>query len=328
MSPERCTIQVGSHRIAIAPDELREWARAGRIRPDDQILNNPETGWIRADRLPELKAFFPNQTESLIYEAFSQLSPFRWYSRTRRAVLAGRPLYDYSLTKLQSEGLLAPLAFNFLESTLAATLAVFMWSVLVRFLPGSASAETGSPSDEILETILKVSLSATAPFVFLLIAYIAARASLRAPDQTAGRVERAVRAFLYLDGASGLAPQALLVLGLLTLAVAFDNPGYSLEAIIFGTTAGLVGGALIVVGLSWSAILLVAPITAKLFAVNGYPAGGRRWWPRVETAREGPHVKFLFGRLAGVGVLTLYLYLILILLSMVDVVVASLPDSL
>jgi hypothetical protein len=318
-----CILRIGSRELVITREELREWAGTGRIRADDEIWQpEPNGEWVRARYLPELKSCFPTQRHSLITEV-RQLSPTRWFTRTRRAVLAGRPLFDYPLAKLQAEGLLSALAFNVRESLLALLLASPLLVVIGAVIPlYSLELDTG-PDTEVLEFLINLGFSATAPFVFLLVAYIAAWGSLRAEDLSSDRIRRAVRAFLYLDGAQGLVPQALLILGVFTLLSVLPSDESPLFPDVLLSTGGLVGSALILVGLLWSLLLLAGPVRAKLFAINGYSPHSAARRDVAKTTKPGPVLKYTFARIAGVLLLGIYLLSVIATTLLLDDWIAS-----
>jgi len=185
---------------------------------------------------------------------------------TRKAILAGTPLYDLSKAELKAADLMDPWKFNIVQSAFAAapTLALTILAAYF-FPPHEVSIWKDIPYVEKIHAALE---ALTVPFSLFLTVYFISRASLHRQDQTAPNRRRVQRVYLYMDGAFGLYSQAygaLLYNAWLTLEriPLDDNPKLGLAGLCFFPA---------VVIIAWQGWLTLRTVPSRIFAAHGYSA--------------------------------------------------------
>jgi hypothetical protein len=190
---------------------------------------------------------------SSMVEPLEKIREITKFWKTRRAILSGLPLYDFSKKALDDEGYLGPWKFNLLQSTLSALPAVIV-PFLARYFHISTS---DADSDDILNEVFE---SFALPFILMLTAFVVGRASVWKADSTKATKKRAARIFLYLDGALGLFPQ-LFAVAVLSIA---DYDQFELPSFVLWLIS------------MWQLFVTMNTIPDRLFLVLGYRTRRRK----------------------------------------------------
>lgn len=223
---------------------------------------------------PQLEDIFPWWKE--VREKAKKLI---WFFHTRRAVLQGEPLWEYSKEALNDKKYLTPWQFNIQQSLLSATPAIiFGYFIKLAYHNESVCVPLDQTNCEIQAGIgsgiqfllgtnpeaiaffekLSGALSAlVVPIALALTSYAAASGSLLPDHKTPQSLARARRVYLYWDGAYGLWPQLLIAL-LWSFQAATGAEPIIILLVAFPIVA-------------WQNTLTLWKIPKGLFALNGYP---------------------------------------------------------
>jgi hypothetical protein len=185
---------------------------------------------------------------SELLESVNKVKDLLKFWKTRAAVLAEEPLFDYDKNRLERSGYLGAWHFNLLQSSISG-IPGFLIPIFARWLHLAGSDE--SADDSISEAIQSFAI----PFVLMLTAYLVGRASLWKVDSTKAARQRAARIFLYLDGAYGFLPQLAASAAFALFLLAPEAP--PLRSVIFW------------IGI-WQLIVYMRTIPEQLFHEVGY----------------------------------------------------------
>lgn len=247
------------------------------------------------------------------------------YVRTRRAVLAGSPLYNFSRTQLTQAGLMGPWKFNFTESAIASGFAAGVLWLVTYLFPGNVVQPVVAVRDDfwgrtfdecflLMPEIQSWIIVLIVPLATMFLAKIVGWGSLRSKDANRERVRTSTFAFLYLEGAHGLIPDTLWAVGV---------------SVIFGLTEGSIQSNFYVIalGVSCSLIgmilghrLMNAVIPGRLFLVNGYRSFEKSIFSVPKDDSQASWVRyelsFLFGSALAVLVIIFCLWVLAFALAL------------
>lgn len=202
---------------------------------------------------------------------------FKKFWNTRKAILYGEKLYDWSPKKLREQGYLRPLYFNLKESLFAALPA----AVIVKILDWLFKAEEKEDFIQISQGIFELSITLTIPLVLTLLASFLAKASLKKNDLTPSKIERAEKAYLYFDGSYGFFRQTVLSFVSSFLAWSSNNNQELINKIpsVFFVLIFFV----FIIALIFQIKLTWWTIPKKLFKINGYISNNSPWLKYFRT---------------------------------------------
>ena len=152
-------------------------------------------------------------------EIWTQTKKLTRFWRTRRAVVSGEQIFDYTSSELELKNLMGPWTFNAMQSTAAAFVATAIGKVLLFFYPAQENpgvthaqgfARLYAYAEPISDKIQGWLSSGIAPFTLLVVANLVAWASMWKDDLTPAKKRRAAKAYLYFDAAYGFYPQVFL----------------------------------------------------------------------------------------------------------------------
>lgn len=232
---------------------------------------------------------------------FKKFFEFQKFRLTRRAILSGERLYEWTPRERKSRDYLGPLHFNIQQSIFSGLPPLVLVTIFDYWYQIYKDPTEDDKLGQMFEGIYRVIYNFTTPILFTLFAYILARASLRRNDVTPDKVEKAKKAYLYFDGAYGLYSQALLSLAFSliiwsqTHTKALNNlPPYLL----------FVGFILFLIAAIYQLSLTYWRIPKKLFKeVNGYTAG------------VSPCERYFFASVIGVPAISYFAIAALLLFS-------------
>lgn len=267
----------------------------------------------------------PEKPPNPLSDMKKKLASYASFWNTRKAVLRGEPVYDYSEEQLKSKHLLGPWTFNATQSAISALIAGFLGKAIAFFYPPAdkptpaldASASTFEKmttyAGPVYDKLFLWFSTASAPFTLLAVATIIGWASLYKADMSKERRLRASNAYLYLDGTYGFYSQMLLALA--TAALVSD-----LNAAKVGNTAPtfilIASGSVLLVALIWQIYLTNYSLARKLFVINGYSPHRRTLFNfRKKLENPGPWELYKNVAIGGVGLGYWVLVGILMLLS-------------
>jgi hypothetical protein len=193
--------------------------------------------------------------------ALENVVKIRKYFKTRRLILDGVPLWDFTAVDLQQANLMHPWPFNLYQSLLAAAPSTALY-----LLGNALSPETSASFAKTIESFIE---SLFVPLSLGIGAYAAARYSFDAGQSDAASRRRARLAYWYLDGALGLWPQIIIAFGFLVfIATVQFAPSLAPWLLLIFLP--------VLFQQYW---LTNVVIPARLFAINGYRAALNRGWP-------------------------------------------------
>lgn len=225
---------------------------------------------------------------------FKQFFEFQKFQNTRRAVLSGKPLYELSLEERQKNDYLDALQFNIQESLFAALPTVVIIKALNWIFENSKAPIAGETQKffEVFQGICGGLTAFIAPIIFTFLASFLARASLKKVDSTPEKINRAKKAYLYLDGACGLYFQSSLSLSSSLVNWMFNH---SLENSSLNGWLIVFAILLLIIGLFGQLKITWWSIPRRLFRVNGYTSGNAPWFKYSRTLLFGvPILSFIF----------------------------------
>lgn len=242
------------------------------------------------------------------------------YVRTRRAVLAGSPLYNFSRTQLTQAGLMGPWKFNFTESAIASGFAAGVLWLVTYLFPGNVVQPVvavrdglwGRTFDEcflLMPEIQSWIIVLIVPLATMFLAKIVGWGSLRSKDVNRERVRASTFAFLYLEGAHGLIPDVLWAVG---VSVIFGLSEGAIQANFYVITLG-VSCSLIGMILGHRMMNLVIP--SRLFLVNGYRSFEKSMFAVPKDDSQASWVRYELSTLFGSALALLVSIVCLLALS-------------
>lgn len=196
----------------------------------------------------------PNITVSDVVPAWKEwserLTKFFSFLHTRRAVLSGAQIWEMPKEDLTRENYLEPWAFNLYQSALSAVPTAAMFFVLHFFglrtiddVHALRLKNVMTPDAfSYLEKVTPYLHATVVPLTLFVGCVVAGWATLNPGDRSKDRVRRARRAYLYLDAAYGLVPQAGIPLGLALIQSDFTHLNWSGFVIAPLFLIGMVGG--------------------------------------------------------------------------------------
>jgi hypothetical protein len=247
------------------------------------------------------------EAPSAISSIVTEVTRLRSYLRTRSLVIAGEPLFDWSSQTLQDQKLIDPWTFNAFQTTLSGMpgLAV-AWVVDV--WAGAPARTHVTASGRIAVKVAQSVQPFLLPLSLFLAASLLSWASLRSKDRTPVARQRARRAYLYFDGAYGVAAEAFVPLSV----VVMPNVGEWLVDRLGGALSrGLMGPTILgeFAAVGWLLTIMLGVIPNRLFVTNGYSLNRRSDNDDVRTA---PRLQYNVMKLVAVPCL---LYLPVIILA-------------
>ena len=239
------------------------------------ILDHPADFRSAAADLPD-DVQEPNFREAIRKFYGDKVAFVRKFWRTRKAILAGEPLWDLSPTQLRAANHYSGARFNLAESALAAAPGVIAGRFIDLLLP---DPQVLTPVEKVQATISNTAYSAIVPFVLLIAARTIARATFRKGEGTPAQFERAKRAYLYLEGARSFIPE-LVISTAAAILIGFTRLPQNAP-----DEATTVAGAAIAVCLIamticafWLRRIMTIAIPRELFRLNGYSDRRPAWW--------------------------------------------------
>jgi hypothetical protein len=232
-----------------------------------------------------------DDTPDLLQPLRDQWGRLRKYRTTKTAIRRGVPTWELSAAQLKAQGLSGPWEQEILESAFAALPALLLLKVLhFLFAEREEVALTRATLSEVVRLradIFQYLTPFITPLCLLAAVVIASRASLKAADSTPERRRLAKRAYLYLDGSYGLAPQAFISLIIAALSTVAERkvPGdkVSLLLILF------VLWQLVSI---WQLWIIGRTLPQRLFQMNGYDTKVPHLWSRKAGHNYGPWSKY------------------------------------
>src|SRR5208283_2783130 len=200
-----------------------------------------------------------------LFEPVKRLNQIEKFWRTRKAILSGAPLQDYSKRTLEAERLMGPWQFNVSQSLICGLPATILQLIFL-FKEDSTSKALQDlylfvmGVSRVQIQLFELLLPRAIPFILLLTAYCVAWSSLRKEDCTREARDRSARSFLYLDGSYGMLLQFALALSAAALQII--QPSVEVLYFVLG------------VYLIWWASIYLRTIPQRLFESAGY--GGKR----------------------------------------------------
>jgi len=244
-----------------------------------------------------------------MFGAFTKWLGFRKYWDTRRLVRNGEKLFDWSQADLQGKALLGPWSLNIHETALAAAPGIaFVW-LTDTFFPAPLGREGSlrtTEIDRVVESIARLLQPFLVPLTFLVCSWVASWACLKHKDSTRPARRRARFAYLYYDGAYGLAPQAILALiapVFLFLSSRYRERPEAIWLLV----------PFLIVGLPWITWIELRKVPSLLFDLNGYnpiPPQFLRY-SKSRDPRRGPWKKYKYAMNFLAPLLCIALYLVL-----------------
>ena len=162
-----------------------------------------------------------NQPSDLIDE-LEHVTKFKKFMDTRKAILSGENVFDFSRKELEESGLMRPLVFNTYESVLAGMPGIILANVLSILQPVKGliyrplnpaspySLQCAAVADSLLSAMQKFVDPVLPPLILLLNACVVSWAVLKWRDSNRSERRWSRDAFLYYDGAYGLSSQTLI----------------------------------------------------------------------------------------------------------------------
>lgn len=248
-------------------------------------------------------------------ELTSKLKTYASFWETRKAIVRGEYLFDYTSSQLKAKKLMSPLTFNATQSAISALAAVMLGKVIGFFYPTPGhEAVALSPSADKLARMSAVAepvrdkiadwlTTGVAPFTLLVVATMIGWASLYNCDHCREKRIRARNAYLYFDAAYGFFPQMLLALSSVALTtswhVAMEKSG-NVPAAFW-----MVSLVVFLIAALWQARITNVSVVSKLFAANGYSPNRRTLFNlRTKIENRGPWELYRVVAFTGVGVLS------------------------
>lgn len=172
----------------------------------------------------------------------------RTFWNTRKAVLAGEPLYNLNNTELRSRRFMGPWAFGLTKSI--APVGIYA-PVIAASISLISSAAYQDPVSRLGSTILMFCSPIIIPLSLLCLVFATAFASLPRGFVNRANWSAAQRKYLYVNGSYGLWPQLLLALGTPILVRSFSASSPDKSGMLFGLAAMPLGIGTIWEGLLW-----------------------------------------------------------------------------
>src|SRR5207253_7657901 len=206
-------------------------------------------------------------------EWLSSFTKLRTYWATRRAV--GDPTHLKQMAQASSGEFMGPWTFNLYKTALVASPSILVVKVL-NFIaplppapPNPLIPEVTARTAELLPSLQDFSQPFLVPVLILVSSSIAARAALLKQDKTPDSIRRSRNLFLYIDGATGLIPQAGFALSL-ALVIALSSRNLDLPAMLsFG---------LMLIFVNWAGFVGFVKVPTMMLTGNGYNAGRARFF--------------------------------------------------
>lgn len=243
----------------------------------------------------------PTPVQATIHQLIDKLRALRaevmLFWNTRRAVLGGSGLWDFTTEQRRKDAVVEPWNFILIQcalmvlvSAIASKLTVFFYPV-VNKLPAVALSR-----DPEVERLALAAAGFVAPFTlpaFLTsFVWLMAWGTLRSRDSTAEARKRASAAYLYLLGAHSFFPVLVLAAAIAPLSIGRDRSAilellplslgyYRPDLVGYGHWPTMFFSAALV----WQTFVLVIWVPLKLFRANGYGY--------TETRMRPPWVRFL-----------------------------------
>lgn len=253
---------------------------------------------------------------------------FRAFWRTKRAIAAGTPLYDWPLANVQAAGYLGPWKFNAIGIAITGGVASVTTNFL-NFLAGAkpdepqkltdvasllADADPALASPLAFNSLLTTTSGWVYPFaipMFLTsVVYLISWGTLRSKDSNPQSRHRARSAYLYFDGAYGFVSQLFLAFG---VSLLFTKLGQKVLNIDELNPFGLAFLVAVVLAVVWQFVISLNKIPQLMFVANGY-SRARHFWQRAQP-NGPPRRKFFLAHILGGWPLVVAINLLLAAIS-------------
>lgn len=208
---------------------------------------------------------------------------------TKKAIMEDSPLYDWNNRELDVANYMRPIQFNIVESLLAALpgLAVMVILFLVlqptMVIQSGLGYEPGILFKNLVLLCVLLSLYVLIPPVFTgIIAPFAGTGSVRLEDRAKPLNRRAMRAYLYFDGAHGLYSQSTIAFCWMLSFWAGTNAQTGLVPQTSVMAVSIVAGIGILAAGIYQLRLSFYVIPRRLFVANCYSTRIRRFWQKKQ----------------------------------------------
>lgn len=224
-------------------------------------------------------------SEAIAESAHSLLSIGQFW-RTRRAVRSGLELHKLDDAERELNGFASPWPFCIQEVVFAA-IPSFLLVGMLNLLFGEVTSEVASPNasgapvaQQLFERIFGWLDNLTVPALLTLAVYLVSWGALKAKDSTPEARRKCREAYLYLNGAYGMTPQAIL-----TTAVAYLAWQYERSDAWLGSSIGLMVHQVVIVAVLVSSVWILwqlgKAIPKRLFAAFGYTDRAGHFWQKA-----------------------------------------------
>lgn len=230
-----------------------------------------------------------------------KIDELRKFWRTRRAVFQDLTLAERSSAELGRAGYLPAWKFNLIQSGIAALPALVLKKIADFWVTPAKPQGLEGQVDAVFSWLWPIVI----PFVLFFSARVIAWGSIKSMDSSAERRKRATRAYLYLDGAYGLYPQALLSIAVVLSSVGVTlSPWQTITRSVpedagsrnaLATACYNVGSIVLAAGLLWEGVLKRVILPRRLFPFVGYSRRHKWFWMLADKGRNlGPWNKYIF----------------------------------
>jgi hypothetical protein len=234
-----------------------------------------------------------------------RIDELREFWQTRRMVLQDLTIASWTSKELDKRCYLSPWKFNLIQSGLAALPALLLRKILNLLVPPAKPQGLEGQVNDVFSWLWPIVI----PFVLLFTARTIAWGSIKWIDSTAERRARTRRAYLYLDGAYGLYPQALLSIGVVLSSVGVvlspfetivrSRPEGPAEGSAAASGCYAAGTLFLVVGFAWEWINKRFIFPRRLFPFIGYSRRVKWFWMLDDKGRNlAPWNKYIFSALS------------------------------
>ena len=262
--------------------------------------------------------------ESPVIEAVSEvrskwtkwLEALRSFWRTKRAIDAGIPLYEWPAAEVLKAGYFGPWKFNAVETAITGGIA----AITANFLNLLAGAKPDKDEiltdlDPVFASLLKTTSGWVDPFTIPIlltgIFYFMGWGTLRSKDSNSETRRRARSAYLYFDGAHGFYSQLFLAFGVSLLTTDIGQKLVNVESLNPFSIGFLV--ALVIAGI-WQSLITARRLPRLMFTANGYSTRRPHFWQRA-LPNDPPWGKLVLANILGGWPLVMGVLLVLNLLS-------------
>jgi len=205
----------------------------------------------------------------------------RGFWRTKRAINAKVPLYDWPIDDLLSAGYLGPWRFNATQSAISGGIASLTINA-INLIDDTKRIEVNSPPDldPALASLWKITSGWVEPFLvpiyLMTLVYIIGWGSLRNKDSKPESRRRARNAYLYFDGAFGFYSQLYVSFAL----ALFFTPQWqeSISNVLTTNPFEMPFVTVFIISAVWQIDISSRRLPSLLFSINGYSLRRKQFW--------------------------------------------------